>query len=118
MNSTKINFLFIVLLLATFVISIINTSMSLRNQELMDNIDKCSEEKMLLRARYFSQISASNLTQEASERSMAQPAQRDIRRVLAPKQSSFIQKLSMLCNNFTTKIQIAMRRPADIVSGY
>lgn len=90
----------------------------MRNELLISDIDKFTEEKMLLRANYFSRIAASNLAYEANERSMIQPVERDMRRVLAPKQASIFDQLSSSINKFIARVDTAMRSPAEIVSGY
>ncbi len=118
MSISKANFLFITVLLGTFIVSLINTSMTMRNDKLISDIDKFTEEKMLLRANYFSRVSASNLAYEANERSMVQPVERDMRRVLAPKQANLIEQTSNNINQFVAQVNAAMRTPSDIVSGY
>ncbi len=92
--------------------------MSMRNQQISSDIDKFTEEKMLLRANYFSRISASNLASEASDRSMIQPVERDVRRVLAPKQANIIEQMSTGVSQFIARVDQAMRTPSEIVSGY
>ncbi len=92
--------------------------MGMRNQQLLSDIDKFTEEKMLLRANYFSRISAMNLTSEATERSMIQPVERDQRRVLAPKQAGLIERTQLTLNQFCARVQSEMKDPAGIVSGY
>jgi|GEM_PF-5875941 len=118
MSISKSSFIILSALLGIFIVSLINTSMTMRNQQLMDDIDKFTEEKMLLRASYFSRVAASNLAYEASERSMVQPVERDMRRVLAPKQSSILDQAGLSLNKLLARIDVAMRSPADIVSGY
>ncbi len=90
----------------------------MRNDKLISDIDKFTEEKMLLRANYFSRIAASNLAYEANERSMVQPVERDQRRVLAPKQANIVEQMGANINQFIAKVDSAMRTPSDIVSGY
>ncbi len=118
MSISKANFLFFAVLLGTFVVSLINTSMTMRNQQLISDIDKFTEEKMLIRANYFSRISANNLAFEANERSMIQPVERDVRRVLAPKQANLLEQMGASFNRFVASVDQAMRSPADIISGY
>lgn len=117
MSITKLSYAFLSLLAVTVVLFFLNTQLSISNDRLYSDIERYKEEKMILRAKYFSNISAKTLAAKANSMGMTQA---DSNEIIGINSASFTKQnlIEQAVSSFAGKLSSYLRKPELIVSGY